>query len=449
MKLGTIFVRSTIALALFFTITSAGSGIHAETLTLDQCLARALEQGHDLQAAKEAVRRSEAAARKVQASLWPKLSVEAAYLELEEPVQFTDFTMTVQGQPFVVDQFVFSDDSMVKATASLDIPLLTWGYLRNGSRVAKNRVRQAEVAVEGAADSLRYQVETSYNQVLIAREASRYLEDTISEMELFADTAQRHFEEGQHNAPEKDIVQVQYDLNEMRLWRSELAKWEVLGILALKTAMGMGETDQLDISGRELRVHKVDFVSTEIVEGALSHNPGLRQLDLEIENAGMMRKQARAGNLPMIGAFAKMDWLEDDLDYNQSRNSAVGVGIKWRIFDGLEAVSAAKEAKFLAVELEHRKGDGRSKMRLGVAQAVLNAQQYYEQVGILAGSRHLAIEQVRVVREGYQFGLASVKDVNEAQVQKRWADANWLFKKLEYANALSTLRQLVGADIAP
>jgi len=444
-----VFIRITTAFAIIFTIAAFGSGLQAETLTLDQCVTKALAQGYDLQAAREAVSRSEAAARKVQASMWPKLYAEAAYIELEEAVQFNDFTMTVQGQPFVVDQFVFSDDKMVKATVGLDIPLLTWGYLRNGSRVAKNRIKQAEVATEGAADSLRFQVETAYNQVLIAREASVYLEDTIGEMELFADTAQRHFEEGQHNAPEKDIVQVQYDLNEMMLWRSELAKWENLGLLALKTAMGMDASEELDIAGKELRVRKVDINGIQMVETALGHNPGLRQLDLEIENTTFMRKQARAGNLPMIGAFAKVDWLEDDLDYNQDRNSAVGIGIKWRIFDGLEAISAAKEVKFLASELQFRRSDGRSKMELGVKQAVLNVQQFYEQVEILAGSRQLAIEQVRVVREGYQFGLASVKDVNEAQVQKRWADANWLFKKMEYANALSSLRQLIGADVSP
>ncbi len=424
-----------------------GFGVGAETLTLNQCVARALEDGHDVRAALEAVSRAEAAARKVQAGLWPKLHAEAAYVTLDEPVQFTDFTMTVQGQPFLVDRFAFTDDSMIRSSVGLDVPILTWGYLRNGSRVALNRIDQARLATEDARDALRFEVETAYNQVLIAREASRYLEDTISEMELFAETAQRHFEEGQHNAPEKDVLQVQYDLNDMRLWRGELTKWEVLGLLALKTAMGLPADTEIDIAGNELTVDEIEIDRAEMVARALEHNPGLRTLDVEIENAVLMRKQAHAGNLPMLGAFAKIDWLNDDLTYNQSRNMAFGIGIKWRIFDGLEAASAAKEAQFLARELEQRRLDGRSKMVLGVEKTLRDIEEFHAQVEILARSRDLAIQQVRVVREGYQFGLASVKDVNEAQVQKRWADANWLFKKLEYANAVAALRQLIGGEI--
>lgn len=56
---------------------------------------------------------------------------------------------------------------------------------------------------------------------------------------------------------------------------------------------------------------------------------------------------------------------------------------------------------------------------------------------------------MNVVRKGYQYGITTVDDVNDAQVQKRWSDAHWLFKKLAYVKALAQLNQVVGQEVFP
>jgi len=82
-----------------------------------------------------------------------------------------------------------------------------------------------------------------------------------------------------------------------------------------------------------------------------------------------------------------------------------------------------------------------------VQEAYTEVQEAYEQLKIREAARQKAIQQVGVVRQGYQYGITTVKDVNDAQVQKRWADANWLFKKLEYNQAIAKLNQVVGAEV--
>jgi len=53
------------------------------------------------------------------------------------------------------------------------------------------------------------------------------------------------------------------------------------------------------------------------------------------------------------------------------------------------------------------------------------------------------------VRQGYPYGMTTVKDVNDSQVQKRWSDAHWLFKKLDYVKAIARLNQVVGQEVYP
>ena len=444
--------RGMLAAVLVLAVTVPTEAV--QKLDLEACIRIAKEKDRSLIAAEKAVRKAEAALMKARSAYFPQVTVQSRYVRLDDPYHLENFTMkadmgTGSFVPFTVERFEFSDDEMVVTEAAVELPLFTWWRITNMNRLAKEGVRIAEAKRKAVQDQILYDVVTSYKQAVLAREARRILLETISEMELFYKTARKDFKRGARNAPEKDVIQIGYDLDDMKTWLPELNKWENLSIEALKVSMGMDAATPLDIVGDTLEYPDLRKDLGGMVEKALANRPEIAMLEHAVRSARLQKKMAAVSNLPMIGAFAKTTWTSDDFDPNQDSISAVGVGATMHLFDGLKGYAEYKEASYQAVMLENQLDYLKRRITLQVTQAVTELDEFYEQLKIREAARKKAIRQVKVVRQGYQYGITTVDDVNDAQVQKRWSDAHWLFKKLDYIKAIANLNRVVGEEVFP
>jgi outer membrane protein TolC len=317
------------------------------------------------------------------------------------------------------------------------------------NRLAKRGVDIAKSKRKEIHDQVLNTVVNSYKQVVLARESRRYLMDTISEMELFYKTAKNDLKKGARNAPEKDVIQIAYDLDDMKIWLPELNKWETLSLEALKISMGIDAATPINIVGDTLDYPDFRMELDQLVSLAMQNRPELQALDDAVKSAKLQKKMAKVSNLPMFAAFAKKTWTSDDFDANEDSISAYGVGARMHLFDGFKGYAEYKEASYQMVQLQNQLDYFRKQVALQVQQTLIEVNEYYEQLKIREEARKKAIKQVKVVRKGYQYGITTVDDVNDAQVQKRWSDANWLFKKLEYVKAIAKLNQVVGEEVHP
>jgi OMF family outer membrane factor len=340
-----------------------------------------------------------------------------------------------------------SDDQTLNANLQLHIPLFTWGRITNNKKRALLGVDMASSRQQNSRMTALNQVVIAHAQVMLAREARTYLKDTISEMDLFFHTAKADFEAGARNAPEKDVLQIQYDLYDMKTWLQELDKWEAIGLEALKISMGLPPNTELTLRGHKLPVLPFKPEAEKTIQLALNTNPQIKELEKAIEATRLAVKIAKVGNLPMIGAFGSQSWIEDNYDANPDSITAYGIGVEMNIFDGGLARNRAAESKLQCKEMEAKLHGLKRAVQLQITQEILEIQQYYNQLEIRARARKIAEKQVEVVQQGYQYGIATVKDVNDSQVQKRWSDANWLFKKLDYIKAVSRLNQSIGKEL--
>ena len=444
--------RGVLAAALI--LAAAVPARAVQKLDLEACIRIAMERDQSLIAAQKAVRKAEAASMKARSAYFPQVTVQSRYVQLDDPYHLENFTMradmgTGSFVPFTVQRFDFSDDKMVVTEAAVEVPLFTWWRITNMNRLAEEGVRIAEAKRKAVEDQILYDVVTSYKQAVLAREARRILLETISEMELFYKTARKDFKRGARNAPEKDVIQIAYDLDDMKTWLPELNKWENLSLEALKVSMGMDASEPLDIAGETLTYPDLRKDLGDAVARALANRPEIAMLEHAVKSARLQKKMAAVSNLPMIGAFAKTTWTSDDFDPNQDSVTAVGVGATMHLFDGLKGYAEYKEASYQTVALENRLAYLKRRITLQVTQAVTEVNEFYEQLKIREAARKKAIRQVKVVRKGYQYGITTVDDVNDAQVQKRWSDAHWLFKKLDYVKAIANLNRVVGEEIFP
>jgi outer membrane protein TolC len=446
------FVCRSVIVGFLFMLLTSGT-VHAadmQTLDLATCIQIAMEKDQSLIAAEEGVKKAEAVLMKAKSAYYPQVMASSNYMNLDEAYNLQNFALSVQGMgTLTVNRFDFTDDEMVVSEVGVELPVFTWGRITNMNRLAKRGVNIAKSKRKEIQDKVLNTVVNSYKQVVLAREARGYLLETISEMELFYKTARNDLKKGARNAPEKDVIQIAYDLDDMKTWLPELNKWETLSLEALKISMRIDASTPINIVGDTLDYPDVRLELNEMVSLAMQNRPELRTLDEAVKSAKLQKKMAAVSNLPMIAAFAKKTWTSDDFDANQDSISAYGVGARMHIFDGFKGFAEYKEASYQMVQLQNQLDYFKKQIALQVQQTLTEVNEYYEQLKIREGARKKAIKQVKVVRKGYQYGITTVEDVNDAQVQKRWSDAHWLFKKLEYVKAIAKLNQVVGEEVYP
>lgn len=454
-------IRLALAAALAVGLLSRAQAADFSRLTLAECLELAGKANNDLMAAQQNIRKAEAVLTQARSAYWPQLKLNAAYVKLNESYRFEDFDMTARspalagalGFPastpitFTIEKFEVSDDKMLMSGASAEMPLFTWLKITNYNRMAERGIDIGKAQLKQAQDQVLRDVVTAYKSAILAREARGYLLETITEMELFYKTAEQDFENGAANAPQKDVIQVQYDLDDMKTWLPELNKWENLSIEGLKVLMALDRDQEVNIVGDLIEYPTLALDLDTLVKQALEARPEPRIVERVMEVYGYKKKVAAVSNLPMLGAFANYARTDDDFDANQDYNWAVGVGATMHLFDGGKSVGEYREADSEQRRFSHLLDQAKKGITFQVQEAFTEVQEYYEQLKIREQAREKAIRQVGVVRQGYQYGITTVDDVNDAQVQKRWADANWLFKKLEYTRAIAKLNQVVGTEI--
>jgi outer membrane protein TolC len=348
---------------------------------------------------------------------------------------------------FQIEKFELSDDQMLIGEAMVEMPIFTWNKISNYRHMAERGIEVQEIKLKALHDRLRFDVVSAYKTAVLAKEARRTLLEVIGEMELFSETANQDFEDGASNAPHKDILQVQYDLNDMKTWLPELDKWETLSIEALKISIGEDRVTPIAIVGDTLEYPQVQFDLDSLVGKALENRAEIRMLEKAMEVSELQKNVAKVSNLPMFGVFGKYTHTEDDFDPNQENTWVVGVGATMALFDGMKSYGMYKEADANRIVLKNQLDQAKKGISLQVQEALTEVNEYYEQLKLRELSRDKAIEQVNVVRQGYQFGITTVDDVNDSQVQKRWADAHYFFKKLEYVTSIAKLNRAVGMDV--
>jgi outer membrane protein TolC len=127
-----------------------------------------------------------------------------------------------------------------------------------------------------------------------------------------------------------------------------------------------------------------------------------------------------------------------------SNNSQLRLGLSWNIFDGFarEAQIATQEAN--AEVAEAQASDDARNVDAGVTTYLAQLDAAYASVAITQTSVVAAEENLRVVSERYQVGVATIVDVLTAQTALDQARVDAVNARFTYLRAKAQLEALVG-----
>ncbi len=420
------------------------------TLTLRQAVATALEKNHTIQAAgaySEAVKHGIAVA---QAGRYPRLDFSEGFSRGNNPVyvfgtlltqrQFTanNFALGFLNTPLPLDNF------RTQFTAAL--PVYDAGQTSRRVHDARLDSQAAAQALERTSQEVIFNVINAYNDELLARESVRVAESAVEMSKADLNRAQNRQDQGQ-GIP-SDVLSAKVQLAQAQEDLIRARNGVEIAQAALNVAMGLPEDAPGEIQGNLTVVTFEAGALGERQQRALAKRPDYLEATLGAGKAKNQVGAARAEFLPKVSLFAS--WEEDNQTFaaRGGNNWMAGATLSFNLFDGGAdrfrlAAARARERQAEAQQEEMAAG-----VRLQVRQAFLNLTSAGERVKVSRDSASQAEESLRILRNRYENGLATITDLLRTETMRTSAQKNHLSALYDYRLAFAAL-ELATGELSP
>jgi outer membrane protein TolC len=420
-------------------VSAEGEGI--KVLTLEEALQIASESNKDIQKALEYRN-------------W----VEGRYVE-ERAAALPQFTI-LGGATMDRDesQKAFgSDFSVRRNSGSVDLGLsqavFTWGQTAAAIRAAKVGLATAEDQLRIFRQAAFRDVSAAFYDILLAKELHKIALLDLDQKGRHLDEARKKFAAGV--ATDYDILAARVTVENAR---PEVIRAENLIRIARERLRFLLGTDgsEVDVRG-SLQPSMTPYPGfEEALEIALKNRPELADLHHRRQIGEELVKIAQAGDKPRVDLKAGYGWRYLDLGSGQNANGPawlVGLYLTYPIFDGFRTQGQVSQAKSNVTTLkieESKLGDG---IRLEVRDAGYVLRDSEETIKALSGTVEQAERLLLMSEKGYEFGVKTRLDVDDAQLNLTSArgtlaraQRNYLVFRVNYEYVMGILGERKGQN---
>jgi outer membrane protein TolC len=165
----------------------------------------------------------------------------------------------------------------------------------------------------------------------------------------------------------------------------------------------------------------------------------LKALDEVQKSTDFMTKADKGAYLPTVAAFGKRELIKQDLSALDPL-WAVGIGLKWSVFDGLQSYREIQKSKIDHDIARNNTQKTKDLLELNLEQAKLNLDQCNELISVSVEKKKYAQQAMDIGRKEYQNGLNTITELmaSETEFQKISLE----YQQAVYNQRLSTLQLL-------
>lgn len=405
-------------------------------LTLEDALKIALSENPTVKVADQTIEVKKYAKKGTYAALWPEISASATYQRYIKKQTFH-----IMGQTMTV-----GTTNNVSAGVNAAMPLVNaqlWKSL-------KLSVMDVELAVEQARSSridMVEQVSKAFYQVLLAKDSyevyKRVYDNAIENHKI----VEKRYSVGQ--VSEYDFIRSQVSVAnaEPNVFNAENSI--VLALWQLKALLGVDLAKDIDCAGA-LADFEEALTSHIEMDGDLSANSTMRQLEIQERMLDKTLEVKRAANLPTLAAtigynYVAMDETMDVLNYKWNPYSVAAFSLNIPIFAGGKRRAEIKQAELNLSSLKLQRENTERQLRTAVMS-------YYSNMLTNVKQYHAAAQTISQAKRGYEIavkrydvGGGTLVDVDNSQLAYTQAELtrstaiyNYLVNQVSMAKILGT-----------
>jgi len=405
-------------------------------LTLAQATAIALEKNPARKLAAAEVASAQAGYQQARAPLLPQVEFAESFTRGNDPVyvfgaklrqqrfQVSDFTLNTLNSPAPLNNFATTLTARWTAFDSLatEFQIKRAGLLQQSAAASEGRTDQEVV----------FGVIRAYESVLIADREVDVAQHAVETAQALDTLSRNRVDSGV--AVESDSLSAQVNLAARQQDLIAARGDRGTAWAELEAAVGVALPDA-QAAMAPLGEHSFPASSlADEVEQALKNRPDLNSLSLETSAQQQEVRSAKSEFGPRVDAVGT--WQADQQSLASTGGNDWVAGAEVRIdllpFDKRARLQQAK-AGLLRAQAVHQSAE--SQIRVEVSRAYYEHQSAEQMVDVAKSSRAQAGESLRILRNRYAAGLATLTDVLRAQDAERESETGYW--QAVYRNALS------------
>jgi HAE1 family hydrophobic/amphiphilic exporter-1 len=410
-------------------VAAAADSAAVEFLTLDEALRAAVASNRDVAKATELRTFLEGKYVEERAAALPQLVATA------EALRAWDETQTLFDAPPGSNRYA--------AQVGVSQPLYSSGAVAAGIRAAGKGLATADDRLRIAQHTVLRNVHAVFHNILLERELNRIAVEDRAQKARHLDEARKKYAAG--TATDYDILAAEVALQNAG---PEIVRTEnLVRVSRERLRFLLGRDDrEVDVKG-DLSAVVGDPPDYDNALGtAVGRRPELSDLRHRQGVSQELLVIARTGNRPRLDFRGALGWQEIDFGVVDiaGKSWSAGVFASWPLFDGLRTRGRIAQAGSDVRTLRIEEAQLLDAIALEVRDAVNAVREAGEIVNALVGTVDQADRLVVLAERGYEYGVKTRLEVEDAQLNRSRALGNLARSRRDYLVAGALLRYAMG-----
>ncbi len=310
-------------------------------------------------------------------------------------------------------------------------------------RGAKRGVEASEARFREAEYTTAETVKITYFNVVANRELVRVELDRVQRQEDQLSFVEQQLALGR--ATRSDLLRSQVDLNNARVALLNAENAARTSRFGLSEAVGV--TEPLEpVESAELEVEALPWDRQELLSMALSGAPGLVSARAQASADEAFVASAKAAYLPTLTFSGGWAWSNVEFP-PQNRSWSLALSGSLPLFNGFTREAQLYQARARADQSRSQERAVELALRKDLDQALGTIEAALASIGLAEQTVELSREDLRVTQERYRLGLATILDLQAAQITLRQAEVDLIRRRFDYQLGLARLEALLGTDL--
>ncbi len=319
-------------------------------------------------------------------------------------------------------------------------PLFLGGKLLATKGAASAEMESANIELEKTKNEIVYEVIDRYTKVLLLNSVVETRKEVLNGILSHKEKAEKLFNEGliaNHHLLRAEVAVAEAERN-LENDKNNL----VLATTALRNTLGINESESISFTDSLVFKNSTDSLSSLKAKAKLDQ-PILRIIEKKKLLAEENFNVTRSAFLPTIAAFGKYEIYPEYLSSLEPR-WAIGLQMKYNIFNGFKDYLKLQTAKHLEKEVEYAEADAQKKIELWVIKSYLEVENNKTRFQKLEATINLANENLRQNEKRFETGMGTSLEVIDARLQLEKIQIERELSLYNYYNALSNLYLATG-----
>ena len=443
------YFRTVLLLMAIMVFAPAGnSGAEGPvTLNMEAAVKMGLERNQSLQAVREQVKGREYGTYSARGAFGPSLSTSYGYTRLDESPRTREFDIDMDATPPDIDvRTRHGSRDRWELNINIYQPLFTGFNLLSTYEKSKLAHEQSKSQLSRAELELVLEIQTSFLDLLAARESVRVAEDSLTRLNSHLDVSRSFYDVGL--VPRQHVLEAKVDVSEAE--QELISARNRVDTLESRLNMLLGLPRNMEVV-YEGRLEFVPFTLDldESRDRALQNRPDIIIADKSIQMALQDERITASDMYPHVGATFDVFRRGDDPTVSGSAMEdrsewRAGVQMQWTLFEWGRTYYAREQARQETRQLVAEYEDLLQNVSFEVKSDYLLIQESRQRIKVARQGLEEAKESYRMAQARYEAQVGTSTQVLDAQANLTAAEARLINAESDFLKAVASIYRAMG-----